>query len=364
MTAVSKVVPNRRQECTSRRTSTPKRRQHLIIGFATLYCIYFFALIPLSSFAPHSKHNAELLSQSLVALASKLAIEFECPSSATMMVGKSQNDNPDAFRYYLDDVRNNSGKNLQAQRDSVYDSWFITQEDMTRILKPWKTEIFVPNVQSGDSIYESACGTGINLLLTSQLLSEHGISNLKVYGNDYLDASVDAANRIWDGPEIASLTNHARKIAICQGDSANLTAIPSNSFDLVYTGYLDVLSDPLHLAPKGSTRPEQILYHVSKCDDMEHRTKEQHMQEAWFAAWVGEMIRLVKPGKVVAIESTAQSQCTQKLDQGGVDRTWWNRAIEEYQWDVDPNSLLLRDADFSSSFANVDRYHVMMRKNG
>ena len=32
---------------------------------------------------------------------------------------------------------------------------------------------------------------------------------------------------------------------ICQGDSGNLSWVPSNAFDLVYTGYITPLQDPL-----------------------------------------------------------------------------------------------------------------------
>ena len=87
--------------------------------------------------------------------------------------------------------------------------------------------------------------------------------------------------------------------------------------------------------------------------------KAQKVQNDWFAAWVEHLIRIAKPGKVIAVESGAESLCKQPRDWGGVDKSWWKGAISTYQWNVDPNSLYMYFEDTWKG----SRYHVMMRKN-
>ena len=103
------------------------------------------------------------------------------------------------------------------------------------MLIAWIEEAFVPNLKSGDSIYESACGNGLNLLVTTEVLLENNITNITIYGNDYLESSIALANIIWESEEASTV---ARKGTLCSGDSTNVSFVPSSSFDLVYTGYL------------------------------------------------------------------------------------------------------------------------------
>jgi SAM-dependent methyltransferase len=287
---------------------------------------------------------------------SLIAVDITCPTT----VSKSKNDNNGFFKDYVDNMNINEGSTLQAKvGDLSSDAWNTPHAYVNDLLRQWKTDVFVPNLQSGDSIYESGCGTGMNLLLTTQILAEHNISDIHVYGNDYLKASVDTANHNWDDPAIANLTNHAHKMQFCQADSTNLAHIPSNSFDLVYTGFLDPLSDPLHLTKDGTTRVEQILASAALCNSSLSllADKEQVLQEQWFSSWTTELIRLAKPGKIIAIESGAPSICS-ATDAGGVDREWWRKkAIHD--WDVDSESIFFGDF----LHPNFRRYHVMMRKN-
>ena len=99
----------------------------------------------------------------------------------------------------------------------------------------WKRKHYVPFLNNGNSIFESACGIGLNMYLTLEILSEEaGIENLTVYGNEYMDASTQKANAIFDEIPPAK----SRKGQICTSDSTDLSYIPPNSFDLVFTGYL------------------------------------------------------------------------------------------------------------------------------
>jgi hypothetical protein len=73
------------------------------------------------------------------------------------------------------------------------------------------------------------------LYLTLEILNEEaGIQNVVVYGNEYVQASADQANAIFDHIPPAN----AKKGRICAGDSTDLSYIPSESFDLVFTGHL------------------------------------------------------------------------------------------------------------------------------
>jgi hypothetical protein len=78
----------------------------------------------------------------------------------------------------------------------------------------------------------------------------------------------------------------------------------------------------------------------------------------WYGQWVGQMIRLAKPGAPVIVEQVSYSFCSAIYDWGGVDQDFWPAAIDRYQWDVDPDSFVFRrDTIFRK------RYHVYMKKN-
>jgi hypothetical protein len=66
------------------------------------------------------------------------------------------------------------------------------------------------------------------------LEEEAGIEEIIVYGNEYVHASTQTANELFDLIPPAG----AKKGQICTGDLADLSYIPAKSFDLVYTGYL------------------------------------------------------------------------------------------------------------------------------
>jgi hypothetical protein len=84
----------------------------------------------------------------------------------------------------------------------------------------------------------------------------------------------------------------------------------------------------------------------------------QRKQEDFYAAWVGEMIRIAKPGSAVIIEHVSQPKCDDRNDWGGVSKAWWTIAVERYHWPVDINSLYMQD-DRIYAF---QRYHVFFRK--
>jgi hypothetical protein len=85
----------------------------------------------------------------------------------------------------------------------------------------------------------------------------------------------------------------------------------------------------------------------------------QERQEDWYGKWVGEMVRIAKPGVPVILEEISPKYCDAYDDWGGVAKEFWPRAIEKYGWDIDPQSLEIHDDTIFDM-----RYHVFMRKNG
>ena len=85
----------------------------------------------------------------------------------------------------------------------------------------------------------------------------------------------------------------------------------------------------------------------------------QEKQDAWFATWAGEMIRIAKPGSSVIVEEISLPLCEAPTGWGGVPKDFWEQAISKYKWDVDPSSI----AFGSRKEGSERRYHVFMQKN-
>ena len=238
---------------------------------------------------------------------------------------------------------------------------------MAENMKDHKLDVFAPELKNGDHIFESGCGEGLNLLITVELLRDSAGINITAHGIDYLTSSVELAHRIFD----QEAPSH--KGTFCQGDATDLSYIPSNSFDLTYTGFIDPLADPLNLWPEDYVNDdmdtEENSAHMSAlyCDEEDEllwavAQREQKLQEDWHAAWVGELIRIAKPGKLIVIEDVAWSTCTSREfdvpDEGwgGVDPEWWEEAAEIYGWPIDPESIEMTQGWYEN------RYIVYMRK--
>jgi len=262
---------------------------------------------------------------------------------------------------------------VQTIRHQTADYWGRTYEELKQGLYPWKSNIFQKiELHNGDSIYESASGVGMNLLLTLEIMAEvQNVSNLVVYGNDYIAQSAALANALLDDRD--TLPNGARKGVICQGDSSNLDFVPSNSFDVVFTGYINPLRDPLGYGGDDNKNDVASLWYRYKrlCQGGQRRHDGRHhqerilrnmqrIQEDWFDAWVSELIRIAKPGAPVLIEQVAHNICTSLDDWGGVDDEFWlQHGIHRYGWDIDPASIEFQNDETME----IGRYNVMMRKN-
>ncbi len=85
----------------------------------------------------------------------------------------------------------------------------------------------------------------------------------------------------------------------------------------------------------------------------------QETQEAWFASWLGDMARVVKPGGLLVLENLAVPFCENLKDEGGVPRDWWATVAQSHQeeWTIDHTTITLGNDDLRNW-----RYHVVMRK--
>ena len=225
-------------------------------------------------------------------------IDITCPAT----LEKSENDFDGYWETYLD-MNSDNAEDLENFRLRGFDYRVHSYWQLKHMMKLWKHAYFGNVIQNGDAIYESASGQGLNLLLTLEILHEQvGLSNITVYGNDYLESSVALSHQ---------LLNYAHepwfhKGVICQGDSTDLAHVPTNAFDFVYTGFIDPLVDPLNLLGGKATLPqtENMIRHLCASDDQLHAELIQLMQEKqneWFAKWVHELGRIVQPGGYIVV---------------------------------------------------------------
>ena len=305
-----------------------------------------------------------------------LLVPYQCPKS----IAKAANDKAGIFQIYNEDnVRHFNAFNESVENllDMEYGAWGITpnqRKELNSHWVHWYADALLgdsdPSQISGNrrvhkTIYESACGVGLTLYVILELLQErYNITGLEVYGNEYMMEDVITANRFYGRQELSNkLPLHLKKGRICHGDSTNMTFVPSNAFDVVMTGYIDPIVDPLKLH---LSRKEHKKYCAShNKEQVEAIRQEQELVEDWFAAWAGEMIRIAKPGGTIVLESISQERCLVG-DWGGVAKTFWaNVAVEKYGWsnDIDPAAITVMDFDVTKKNKNLhDRYNVKMVK--
>jgi SAM-dependent methyltransferase len=161
-------------------------------------------------------------------------VSYQCPTITKGAVDAANNTHK--VHDYQDQVQEqiqNFPRFLETFRTTQYDQFGYAWDHVKANTYNWKSRMF--DLQDGDSVYESASGIGFNLYQTMEILREtKGIKSLVLYGNDFLDVSVELSNLLYDqAPPLG-----ATKGRFCQSDSKNLSYVPSNSFDLVFTGYI------------------------------------------------------------------------------------------------------------------------------
>jgi hypothetical protein len=310
----------------------------------------------------------------------ELPVNYACPNAPPRQF-ESKMDGAHHRDWYekessrlVGDIRNVS-EYMKVFRESEFDNWGHSYKEVKRGMYRWKSKQFadlVPKGGDGNSdsapklVYESACGIGLNLYMTLEILHESthaSVSHIVAYGNEYQRDSTLLARAITSSSHFPGQPG-----TICQSDSSNLSYVPSNSFDLVYTGYISPLADPLRLADQYDIDEDEDLYgrYTEYCeakakdgdDDLHARAQRaQHYQEKWYASWASEMIRIAKPGAKIIVEQVSYPLCEALYDWGGVSQHFWKRAADNYAWQVDPNTFEYQD---DTIFRH--RYHLMMRK--
>jgi hypothetical protein len=289
---------------------------------------------------------------------------FTCPA----LVEQAQNVDDRSFKEAYTNIsqhimEENITQFLEGFRERDFDGWGETYGDVKAGLRDWKAQYFANNLKDGDSIFESACGIGLNLVMTLEVVQElKELKNVKVYGNEYVLESAKLANDILDYllPQM-----DASKGVVCQGDSTSLHFVPSNSMDVVFTGYISTLLDPLNFNMNDIDANYRLYEHLCAVKKNAWEAEKlveimQERQEDWFGLWVSEMVRIAKPGASVIVEQVSVPYCNDIEDWGGVPREFWKTGVEKYGWDIDPTSIAMqRDQVFKET-----RYHVFMRKNG
>jgi hypothetical protein len=203
---------------------------------------------------------------------------------------------------------------METFRHVEFDNWGHTYDEVKHGMYSWKSRYF-KDIKSNDIIYESACGIGMNLYMTLEIIQHVlGVTNITIYGNDYVPQSVQIAQSIYSEVNSTMLpASFGRLGSICEADSTQLGFIPSNSFDLVYTGYISPLFDPLQL--NQTTTDENFVQYNAYCEQLQHHgtnttvskmaAKAQQRQNDWYGKWVGEMVRIAKPGAPIIVEQVS-----------------------------------------------------------
>ena len=238
----------------------------------------------------------------------------------------------------------------------LYDGWGENYATVADGMAPWKrsqTAAFLATRRDDDSpisVYESAAGLGLNSFMTVAVLLDeyHYGGSVTVYGNEYVAASATVAAQLY----AAGLYGHRNVLwgALCASDSRDLSYVPSDSFDLVLSGYITPLQDPFATGQEDWRK--DITHDV--CPNATAVAAMQSIQETWYGQWVTEMVRIAKPGAPIWIEQVSPPLCDED-DWGGVAPSFWTRRAAS--WGVSVTAFM------NDTQLNVGRYHVALLKN-
>ena len=302
-------------------------------------------------------------------------IRYDCPPSLPSASSSPKEEFPSSFVKFYDEpsnkllqaIQTNSTNFLKVYRKISVDSWTSTYEEFKLALKEWKIRHFAPvfsNPHANYKIYESASGIGLNLALTVEILNETLSAlyqSIELHGSDYVASSVQVAQILYQQERLVE-PYQSRMGQFCTAGSTNLQHVPSNTFDLVFTGYITPLLDPLNIAPHLETKHDMDVAYHDICNNQHNQSnvalikQMQQKQEEYYSQWIGEMIRIAQPGAPVIVESVSLPHCAALEDWGGVSREFWKAHMS--QWPVQANSL-----DFGIDKIHPGRYHVYFRKD-
>eukprot|EP00339_Tiarina_fusa_P023002 CAMPEP_0117048074 /NCGR_PEP_ID=MMETSP0472-20121206/33220_1 /TAXON_ID=693140 ORGANISM="Tiarina fusus, Strain LIS" /NCGR_SAMPLE_ID=MMETSP0472 /ASSEMBLY_ACC=CAM_ASM_000603 /LENGTH=351 /DNA_ID=CAMNT_0004761011 /DNA_START=59 /DNA_END=1111 /DNA_ORIENTATION=+ len=264
----------------------------------------------------------------------RIPVTFQCPE----VIQEAENFDPSFEKDYVNvtkQITDNMTEFLETFREADYDDWGRSYETVKDGMFHWKSSRYPDYLKDGDSIFESACGIGLNLFMTLEILQEvKGIENLFVYGNEYVEVSAAKADAVMSNVAPA----HGQKGVICPGDSANLYFVPSDAFDLVFTGYISPVLDPLHFGKSTNENYDRYTM-ICKSEDDDWKGKKlnqmaQDAQDDWYGRWIAEMARIAKPGVPVIVEQVSPPYCNAEFDWGGVSQDWFRDSAvnNTYNW--------------------------------
>jgi len=317
-------------------------------------------------------------------------IVFTCPPPSGSSDSDSDSTNSERDDGFEKDytsvsreITTNQTEFLATFRTTNYDAWHKSYNTVKNGSTAFKSKYYPKYLQNGSHLYESACGIGLNLFMTLEILQEgggggtsgDGTTGITVYGNEYVPESVEKARDVVLAEGVIPSGN--QQGTICAGDSTNLGHVPSGAFDLVYTGYVTPSMDLLGIHTDDPeyddmTEYDEICSSVWRSNSKNETAKEHdwmgnHLwgimvqkQRDWYGIWVGEMARIAKPGVPVIIEQVSLPYCVEEEDWGGVIKEFWYESAREntYGWDIDPDSIEMMDDTIHKS-----RYNVFMLKN-
>jgi hypothetical protein len=110
---------------------------------------------------------------------------------------------------------------LNTFRETTFDKWGFSYNKIKPNIYDWKVQHYAPYLnKNGSFIFESACGIGLNLYMTFEILQEAaGIEEVVVYGKE--------SNKLFDCyPPV-----QAKKGQISTSNLMDLIYIPAKSFD-------------------------------------------------------------------------------------------------------------------------------------
>jgi hypothetical protein len=284
----------------------------------------------------------------------------------------------------------------------------------------WKTTKYVPTLKkTGASILELNCQIGLNLYMTYDIMSSQDGTNLRdvhLYGIESNYRMAMLANTLLDTllQMEANFVGGGKRGVICPipvvtatNDNVNhrsvqqdLSFIPDNSFDLVYTSHLrpiyatwdtitttDSTEEP-NTPPTNESIQQQRHVDICETKDQDWKsmtlyTASQQQQEMLYGQYIYDMFRITKPGNVIAMEHVPIPYCdalvllhknNQHANnsntnpyplvwQGGVSQSFWysNVTHVRYKW-IDFMDITSIEMEVDTLYTNYPHYHVMMKK--
>lgn len=97
------------------------------------------------------------------------SVQYSCPASQQQSLNDQDGDLAEWYDEKNACIYANGGATLAAVMNGActFDAWNHGYAAKKDDLRPWKETAYVPHVRSGDNIYESACGIGLNMMITA-----------------------------------------------------------------------------------------------------------------------------------------------------------------------------------------------------